>query len=48
MCVGCVEWKKSETIQKLRVLPTLTVGQSQTLFLSMVEDYELQFSLKLS
>jgi hypothetical protein len=38
--VGCVEWKKSKTIHKHRMLPTSTIGL--TLFVSMVEDYELQ------
>jgi hypothetical protein len=28
MCVGCMEWKKSGTIHKFRVLPSSTVGQS--------------------
>ncbi|MCI54352.1 hypothetical protein A2U01_0075602, partial [Trifolium medium] len=47
MCLGRVERKKPETFQKHRDVPTSTVGQGQTSFLSVVEDNELYSSFKL-
>jgi hypothetical protein len=48
MCVCSVELKKSAPVSKLKMFPSTTIGQSETILLSIDEDFEHFTSYKLS